>query len=347
MAHVALVCNLIRPDMLENGPADRVAEFDSEETLSALEAALRDGGHRVTRMEADVDLYDRLRGERPEMVFNIAEGLDGESRESLIPAVCELLGVPYTGSGVLTTALCLDKARTKDVLVRHGIRTPEWQLVESVAAPLPSNLRFPLIVKPVHEGSSIGMSLSSIVDDELSLRERVGHVLREYAQPALVERFVEGREFTVGVLGNDVLEVLPIAEVIFDKPRGLNLFDPDDPVIAMASSVGVVMPRPAVSHVSRCPAEVEGELGDRIRDTARRAYRAMGCRDWCRIDMRVGSDGMPQVIDVNPIAGLDPSYLLPRAANAAGYSYAQLINRILDHALERTARTRVGAVRVT
>jgi D-alanine-D-alanine ligase len=336
MARVALVFNLIRPAMLEGRPLDAVAELDTEETIAAIEHALAAGGHAVTRVEADEECYPRLRALRPDMVFNMAEGLRGESRESTVPAFCELLGLPYTASGVLTTALCLDKPRAKQVLAQHGIATPAWQVFEQAQAARRRELSFPLIVKLAHEGSSMGLSPASIVDDDGTLAKRVAYVLDTYHQPALVERYIEGREFTVGILGNTTLEILPIVEIAFDAPRGLNLFQPDEPVIAMAEKAGVTGPPMKPLHRAVIPAPVDEALAARIRATAVTAFRALDCRDVCRLEMRLGADDVLYVLELNPIAGLDPSYLLPRAAAAGGYSFKSLINRILDLAIERT-----------
>jgi D-alanine-D-alanine ligase len=338
MPRVALAFNLIRSEMMTSGefPIDRIAELDSEETIAAIESALHAGGHETVRVEADNEMFEQLRDSRPDVVFNIAEGLRGESRESVVPAMCEFLGIPYTGSGVLTTALCLDKARTKEVLVQHRIGTPRWQVFQRADDDLDDNMRFPMFVKPLHEGSSIGVSPASIVDDPASLRERVQFIVETYEQPALVERYVDGREFTVGLLGNETLEVLPIAELVFDERRGINLFDPDEPVAKMADEAGAPLPATPIRHTTVCPADIDTMLAERVRETARRAFRALGCRDWCRMDMRCGRDGELYVLDVNPIAGIDPSYLFPREAREAGYSYEQLINRIVDLALERS-----------
>lgn len=342
MPLVALVCNLIRPAMLGQGPLDRVAELDTEETILAVEAALREGGHAVCRIDADRCLAASLQDAAPDIVFNIAEGVSqphgiggGASRESLVPAVCELLGLRYTGSGVLTTALCLDKPRTKQILACRGIATPAFQVFDQPDQALSPALRFPMIAKLAREGSSMGLSDASVVDQEDALRRLLVQLVATYRQPVLVEEFITGREFTVGVLGNARLEVLPIVEVVFDHPRGINLFDPDDPLRLLVQATGVALPPAGGGHHSVCPAQIPDALAQQIADLARRAFRALDCNDWCRIDLRMDSAGNLYVLELNPIAGIDPSYLLPRAAAAAGLTYAALVNRIVGEALAR------------
>lgn len=336
MARVALVHNLIQPHMLHSGPLDLIAEYDNEETVVALSAALRAGGHEVVLVEADDCIVEKLKAVHPQVVFNVAEGVQGESRESHVPAICEMLGLPYTGSGPLTLALCLNKARTKEILAYHQVPTPPFRVFQHWAEALDDGLGFPLIVKLLHEGSSMGLSENSVVDDETALRRQVEHLLQTYRQPVIVEIFVEGREFTVGVLGNECLSVLPIVEVVFDNPRGIVLFVPDEPVIPLIQQErgdGIQLPR--ASHHVICPAQTNEELERRIKETAVKAFRALGCRDWCRMEMRLGQDGRLYVLELNPIAGIDPSYWLPKAAEVAGLGYEGLVNGILDQALLR------------
>jgi len=340
MKRVALVYNLIDPEMFHHRPLDTTAELDSYETIQALEDALRSGGHKVVRLEADAEIYNKLRTSEIDIVFNIAEGVRGESRESHIPAMCEYLGIPYTGSGVLTTAICLDKARTKEILAYYGLHTARHQVFLDADTPLNPQMRFPLIVKLLHEGSSMGLTPDSVVDDEAALRRQLAWVIGTYTQPAIVEEFIVGREFTVGVLGNDDLIILPIVESIFNNPRGINLFHPDDPILEMATAKLGTVPKvhPKLGY-SVVPANVDEQLTRLIHDTARQAYRALGCRDWCRMEMRLGSDDQLYILELNPIAGIDPSYWLPRAAYAAGYTYTELVNMILNFALVRYGLT--------
>ena len=345
MAKTALVYNLIPPHMLQSGPLDRIAEYDSEETILALSNAIRAGGHQVVTLEADESIAEKLMSVRPQIVFNIAEGIRGESRESHVPAICEMLGLPYTGSGPLTLALCLNKARAKETLSYYRILTPPFQVFRSPEDRLDSNLRFPLIAKLLHEGSSMGLSEHSIVEDEVSLKHQVKYLIKTYHQPVLVEEFIEGREFTVGVLGNEEARVLPIIEVVFSKPRGIVLFNPDNPVIPLIRRVrGDGVQLPSAHHYAVCPADISEKLEHQITQTALRAFGVLGCRDWCRMEMRLGHDGTLYVLELNPIAGIDPSYWLPKAAEVAGLSYEDLVNEILDCALVR-AGLKVHALR--
>jgi len=335
MARVALTFNLIRAEMLRDKPLDAIAELDNETTIGAVEAALEEGGHQVMRIEADEDAFEQLRAAQPDIVFNIAEGIRGESREAHIPAMCELLGIPYTGSGVLTLSTCLDKARTKEVLIAQGLPTPRYQVFQTPDDPLDENLTFPAIVKLLAEGSSMGLSQTSIVDDETALRERVTYLRDTYHAPALVEKFIEGREFTVGMLKHPP-EILPIAEVVFFEPRGINLFAPDDAVIPMIRQAkGADFPIPKTNHTTVCPADLDEHMTWRVQQMALRTFTALRVRDWGRMEMRLDDRANLFVLEVNPIAGIDPSYLLPKEANAAGLTYTQMINTILDSARRR------------
>jgi D-alanine-D-alanine ligase len=348
MARVALVFNLITAELLAVGPLDSTAELDSEHTISALAEALESRGHTVVPINADDSIAEMLKAVKPQIVFNIAEGIRGESRESQVPALCEMSGIPYTGSGVQTLAICLDKARTKQILAYYGIPTAAFQIFRAPEEPLDPRLRFPLIIKLLHEGSSMGLSQNSVVDDEQTLRRQVAYLHATYQQPILVEEFIAGREFTVAVLGNDDLRVLPIIEYIFNRPRGIVLFTPDDTVLPVMRQARPELELPfgksrqeleqspqLANHYTVCPAEVSPKLKRQIEETALATYRALGVRDWGRMEMRLGSDRRLYILEVNPIAGIDPSYMFPKAARAAGMSYAELVNTILDYALRR------------
>ena len=315
----------------------------------------------MVEIEADEDAYERLRGSGVDLVFNIAEGIRGEDREAQIPAMLEMLGIPYTGSGPLTLALCLNKARTKEMLSWHGVPTPAFQVWTHSQETLSAALAYPLICKLLHEGSSMGLSYDSVVESEPALRRRVRYLQATYDQPALVEQFIDGREFTVPVTGNSPPQALPAIEVVFRGPRPITLFQPDDAVIRMLArargerlvgcepvrlsddrrcallqtDAGTEMEVPVTLSRSICPAPMSRSLAEAVRVTALKAYRALECRDWCRIDMRVGADQVPQVLELNPIAGIDASYWFPRSAMTAGMTYAELIGVIIDAARQR------------
>ncbi|MGQ4809961.1 D-alanine--D-alanine ligase [Candidatus Entotheonellaceae bacterium PAL068K] len=358
---IALLYNSIPPEMLLDGPLDRIAEWDCPQTVQALRDAIAVHGHDVLLIEANEDAYERLRTSEVDLVFNVAEGIRGKDREAHIPAMLEMLGIPYTGSGPLTLALCLHKGKTKEILSWHGIPTPPFQVVSQPNESLSDHLRFPLIVKLLHEGSSMGLSYRSVVESQEALQERAAYLMRTYHQSVLVEHFIDGREFTVPLLGNTPPRALPVIEVLFKGPRKINLFQPDDAVIhTMAKLQGrrlvtpetyrfsddqerVLLPTedggtldiPVTLTQSVCPADISADLTHTLQETARRAFTALECRDWCRVDMRVGANGIPQVLELNPIAGLDPTYWFPRSARAAGMDYPDLILAILDAARQR------------
>jgi D-alanine-D-alanine ligase len=340
MARVGLAYNTIPIDYLKRFPLDTIAEYDTQGTVQAVAAALETRGHEVIPLEADVDFVNRLQAARVDIVFNIAEGLRGESRESHVPSVCELMRVPYTGSGVLTTALCLDKAVTNRLLRDSGLPIPPFQVFQRGDEALEDGLAFPLIVKLLHEGSSMGLTAHSVVEDEAGLRQQARAVVEAYHEPVLVQNFIAGREFTTGVLGNQDAVILPPVEVVFDDPLGIVTFELDEDMLPLLEQAGAQItpetPRAATSgHQTVCPARISQPLYQQIKATVLRAYRAAGCRDWCRVDTRLGADGVLYVLDLNPIAGITPGYWLPRAAASAGMDYAAFVNRILDLAMER------------
>jgi D-alanine-D-alanine ligase len=340
MTKVGLAYDLVDLDYLNGRPFDCFAELDSKETIQAVEAALVSGGHEVIHLEANQDFAEKLKSTGPEIVFNIAEGRQGDCRESQVPAICEFYGVPYTGSGVLALSMCLNKAITSRVLSSHGILVPPSQVFYSRDETLLLSDGFPMIVKLLHEGSSMGLSRKSVVMDEGALREQVEFVIGTYRQPALVQKFLTGREFNIGILGNTDPVTLPITEVTFSEPYGIVTFTPDDEMLPMLESrcgekfmhdlLSQGIPRRSV-----CPAEIPPELADQIRQTAIKAFKVMDCRDWCRIDFRLGDDGKLYLLELNPIAGIAPGYWMPNSAAVAHLDYVQLINIILNIAWKR------------
>jgi D-alanine-D-alanine ligase len=312
---------------------DLYAEWDTPETIAAVRDALRER-HDVTLIEADQSAYGKLFEERPDIVFNIAEGLTGISREAQVPAMLEMLGIPYTGSDPLTLAMCLDKSRAKEILSYYHIDTPRFSVVSDPEELSQVAARFPSIVKPLHEGSSKGIFNSSVVENRQELDKEVQSILARYNEPALVEEYLQGREFTVAVLGNDdQLAVLPIVEIRFDTlPQGVR------PIYSYEAK-WIWDRSDAPLDIFDCPAKLPEALRREIEAVCRRAYRVMRCRDWCRIDLRLDEEGVPHILELNPLPGILPNpednSCFPKAARAAGLTYRQLIQTVLALAARR------------
>jgi D-alanine-D-alanine ligase len=342
---IALLGNLkVNAPHAVGEPVDRWSELDSERTIEAIAAGLREAGHEVTFLEGDESLYGRLQRGYFDLAFNICEGHRGDSRESHVPAILEMLGIPYTGSKVLCLALTLDKPMTKRVLAYHNLPTPAFQVFDDPSAPLETGLRYPLFVKPVGEGTGMGINGNSAVRDERELRCQLEWLIHTYGQPALVEEYIEGREITVGVLGNRELHILPPLEV------DLSRCPPEERGIYTGRIKSELPELPFYV----CPAPLtEGQQAE-LGKLAAAAFRALGCLDMARVDFKLDShDGeRPYILEVNPLPGLSPGVSdLVFEAEAAGMSHAQLIEAIVMAALERypelVARTeRVAAMSV-
>lgn len=307
--------------------ADAYAEWDAPETIAAVQRAIGALGE-VIPLEATPDFPQRLRDAKPDLVFNMAEGLSGQNREAHVPAICEFYGIPYSGSDPLTLSMCLNKARTKQMLEAHDIPTAPFAVVDTLADTRAINregrLRYPLFAKPVHEGSSKGITERNFVRDRTGLVPCVAELLDLYDQPVLVEEFLPGAEFTCGVLGNGKdARVLPLVGMRFDAlPAGAV------PIYGYeAKWVWDSPERPL--DIFACPAPIDETLRAQIEQITLRAYHALGCRDWSRIDVRLNAAGAPNIVEVNPLPGILPNpednSCLPKAAAAAGLSYDDLI----------------------
>lgn len=317
---VGLVYNLKR-SQVTSGQDDQ-AEFDSETTVSALAQAIHDNGFEVVRLEATPELPARL-GE-VDLVFNIAEGVKGRYRESQTPALLELLGVEFTGSEAGSLAVCHDKGLAKKIVRQAGVPTADFVVVDSEKEVRKLHLRFPLIVKPVAEGSSKGVAGRSVVRDENALREVVRDITERYRQPALVEEFLMGREFTVGLLGQQKLKLLPIMEIVFQD-------DTDLPIYSFEHKLSDAPPLRFDAPASLHPA-----LRRELETAAKTSFRALGCRDVARIDFRLNSNGVANFIECNPLPGLSPEFSdLCVLAKAAGINYRELVGQILTPAVKR------------
>ena len=327
---------------------DIYAEWDAPETIAAVERALAGLGD-VVRLEANADFPERLREARADIVFNMAEGLTGQNREAHVPAICEFFGVPYSGSDPFTLSLCLHKARTKQMLQFYGIPTAPFALVDSLAetkAVRKANLlRDPLFAKPVQEGSSKGITEKNYIRDGDELLACVAELLEVYEQPVLLEEFLPGAEFTCGVIGNGrEAKVLPIVGIRFDAlPEGAL------PIYGFeAKWIWDTPDRPL--QMFECPADVDEKLRKAIEAVTLRAYNALGCRDWSRIDVRLDAKGIPNIVEINPLPGILPNpednSCLPKAARAAGMGYDELIQSCLLAAAKRQG-VRIGRTRRT
>ncbi|HEY1813004.1 MAG TPA: ATP-grasp domain-containing protein, partial [Kofleriaceae bacterium] len=307
------------------GDGDDQAEWDPPETIIAIANALARQGHIVVHLEATPDLPRVLAEADVDLIFNIAEGVEGRNREAQVPALCELLGIPYTGSDSATLAIALDKALGKKVLLQHDILTPRFQVMESHRERLSPDMRFPLIVKPNAEGSSKGIGSTSVVDNEEELRDKVKELIERYRQPALVEEYIAGREFTVGLLGDKRPRVLPPMEIRFKQ------VDETRPVYDYA-----VKQEWEKYVYYECPAKLTESEQKAMEKIARATFWALDCRDVARVDMRMDADGRIYVLEVNPLPGLTPGYSdLVLIAQAIGMTYDQLIAEIMTGGLRR------------
>ena len=317
---VGLTFNVKRIDPTEN---DAEAEFDSPKTIKALTTAIESYGHTVVPLEANADLPHLLTAAAPDVVFNVAEGLRGRGREAQVPALCELLGIPYSGSDPTTLSLCLDKGLTKQILRSAGIDTADWQVLTTGREKL-KPLRYPVIVKPNAEGTSKGITSRSVVNDEAAARVAARTLVDKYGQPALVEEYIIGRELTVGLLGEKRPKMLPPMEVVFVDP-------PQHPVYGFEEKQSDT---PRVRF--ECPPNLTPIELKKVEKTVRDTFTALGCRDVARIDLRLTADGRVVVIEVNPLPGLTPDFSdLCTIGKVAGMDYRTLIGEIMAGSIKR------------
>ena len=313
----------VTPD--PSGEGDDEAEYDSPKTLQAIREAIASYGHEVVDLEATSDLPIQLASTPVDVVFIIAEGFKGRNRESQVPALLELLDIPYTGSDPAALSVSLDKALAKRMVRTHGILTPAYLVMHSGKERLPKELGFPLLVKPVAEGTSKGVTKRSVVRDEGELREVAREIIAKYRQPALVEEYIGGREFTVGLLGERRPKVLPPMEIVF--------LDRADPTPIYSFEMKQDWNEKIRYEV---PARLEPRELERLEKAARECFAALGCRDVARVDFRMDSEGRLYFIESNPLPGLAPGWSdLVLIAQAAGLDYRNLIGEILSFAIRR------------
>jgi D-alanine-D-alanine ligase len=324
---VGITCDLRKAYLAEGYTEEQVAEFDSDATLDALESTIRELGHETDRIGHGRALCERLvRGDRWDLVFNICEGLRGRSREAQVPALLEMYGIPCTFSDPLVCALTLDKAMSKRVIQWAGLRTPAFALIEKEEDLAGLRLHFPLFAKPVAEGTGKGVDSKSRIDSARVLTPVVAALLRRFAQPVLLEEYLPGREFTVGILGTGPrAAVLGTIEVCI---RG------DAPAQDYSYEVKELCEK----FVKYLPVE-PGPLKTAVESLALASYRALECRDAGRVDIRLDAGDNPSFMEVNPLPGLHPSHSdLPIIATQEGMDYRTLIGTILNSAGERLRR---------
>jgi D-alanine-D-alanine ligase len=318
---VGLAFNVKPTDTPDHLPEDAFEEYDSEATVAHIENALSRLGHDVRRLPAGRGFVDAVLRSSPDIVFNIAEGEGGRCREAHVPAVLEMLGVPFVGSDPLTLCVTLDKPVAKRLVEHEGFPTPPFRTFRSAE----EFDTLPVIVKPAFEGSSKGVRLASRATSFDQAREMVRFVTQTYRQDAMVEAFVTGAEVTVGVLGNDPPRVAGMMEIV---PKTVS---PAEFVYSLE------VKRDWENRVAyRVPPALPGVVLSEIERCALGIYRALGCRDFSRIDFRLDADGAPHFIECNPLPGLSPGYGdLPIMADRMGIPYLSLVGEILSHALCR------------
>jgi D-alanine-D-alanine ligase len=320
---VGLTFNLRRSEKLTQGN-DFDAEYDSPKTIAAIREAIESYGHNVVELEATPELPSLLPSADVDLVFNIAEGFRGRHRESQIPALLELMGIPYTGSDPTALSLALDKGLAKRVVRQAGLLTPPFVLLTTGRERLPRDFSFPAIVKPVAEGSSKGILQTSVVESEAELRELAVETAGRYRQAVIAEEFVGGREFTVGLLGERRPRALPPMEIVFEG--GQEKY----PVYSFSSKFETATVKCEV------PAKIDPALDGELRRVARAVFSILGCRDLARVDLRLDGEGRVQFIECNPLPGLSPGFSdFCVIAEAAGFDYRTLVGEILAPCIRR------------
>ncbi|MES0033108.1 ATP-grasp domain-containing protein [Mesorhizobium sp. M0040] len=318
---VAVVANRDVTGVINRFGQPRAPEPWPEWDCDSVVPALQEGGHDVLLCEGDKGLLTTLERFMPPdaqarpsgFVFNLAYGIQGESRFSHVPGMLEMAGVPYTGPSPLGHALANDKVITKILIRDRGVPTPNFCVMRR-GTESTGGLRFPVVAKPLRGGDSVGLQL---VDEPAELKRAVEMIVEQYAQDALVEEYIDGREISVPLLGNGELEVLPLVEQDFGD-RATRLMTWEAKYVAAGAPSKI------------CPAQIGSRLATVLRDISIATFRVCQCRDYARVDLRIDRSGQPFVLEINtsPLLTMGSSYCV--AANPAGHSYSSLINRILD-----------------
>jgi D-alanine-D-alanine ligase len=321
---------------------DADSEHEIFYTVEEVEKALVEAGHDVRRLAVcrdPAELIAGVRRERPDVVFNLFEGLaDQSDTEAHAAGVLDWLGVPYTGSPYLTLCLARNKHLTKHVLQGAGLPTPAFQIVEELPAP-ECHLGWPVIVKPATQDASVGLDQGSVVTDQASLEARVALLLENYGAPVLIEQFIRGRELNIGLIESPELQVLPVSEILFTDP------DPGFWPIVTYDAKWKPGTRDYESTPPRYPAEVRPRLQAKLEALSMKAFRLLGCRDYARVDFRVGLTGRPYILEVNPNPDFSPLAGLSGGLQSAGLTHSRFAADLVQMALARGAKMR-NAMRV-
>jgi len=338
-AAVAILYNVDFEETASEADPGHAARADVASVARAVFDALDDGVHAPVLVPVDADLVtlrDRLVELEPRCAFNLCESISGDARlESALPLLLDLMGISYTGSPPEALATALHKDRVKAALLAAGVPTPRACLMRTGAEAF--ELRLPCIVKPSREDGSAGISSASVVHDEATLRARVAEVSATFRQPCLVEEYVEGRELNVALFGHPTARVLPLQEIDFSAlPAGLPRIVTYEAKWNLGS-VEDLGTRPVLLP------DLPEATSARVRRVAQAAFRALGLRDYGRVDLRLDADGAPWVVDVNPNCDLSPDAGMARAAGAVGVDYPALVRLLVRYATKRRARPALQA----
>jgi D-alanine-D-alanine ligase len=306
---------------------DAFEEYDSWETVELIVAALEAEGHTVTMLGGGREFLGKILHEKVDFVFNIAEGRGAyRSREAQVPSILEMLDIPYSGSDPQCLAICLDKPLTKKLVASEGVSTPSWRVIndrQELRQIDSCDFPFPAIVKPAYEGSSKGIRITSVVEDAKQAIEVIESSLEKYQQPAMVEEVILGDEVTVGIIGNSLPKVLGMMRILPKQKEGYFIYNLD-------------VKRNYMELVEyECPAGLEEKVLQCIQISSLRAFQALGCRDFVRLDFRISTAGVPYFLEINPLPGLGTHSDLVIMAKKMGWSNRQLISAVLNAALER------------
>ncbi|MBN1893297.1 ATP-grasp domain-containing protein [bacterium] len=318
---------------LPQSAVDSISEEAVSQEVSAVTEAAREAGHTVAIFELENIVTDvpKIRRRRPDVIFNFCEGYRGSSRNEMhVAGIWEMLGIPYTGNPALTLGFAQNKVLSKQIFESRKISTPPYEVYTS--EPRRSSLKYPLIAKPASEDASLGISHDAVVHNLEELQEKVQFLLRLYHQPVLVEKYIEGREFNIGILGNYPPKALPVSEIDFSALRK------GEPHITSYEAKWIESHPMYRRTPSVCPAPIRSELRTKLKNVALQVYRLLNGRDYGRIDVRVNSAGKIFVLEYNPNPDISPDAGYAKGLKAAGIPYAEFVNLLIDLAYQRRPR---------